>query len=79
MIINKAKPADWKGIHVLRCCHCIGRNRTYYLMYCDVVKEMPNGKVKLKVYGNRYWRTDGFKYRYVEKRKISEYKTHFRD
>lgn len=46
MVINKDKPADWKGIHVLKCCHCIGRNRTYYLMYCDIVKDFANVYIK---------------------------------
>ena len=79
MIINKNKPSDWKGIHVLRCRHCIGKNSIYYLMYCDIVKEMPNGKVKLKVYGDRYCHTNGFKYRYVLKHKVSEYQEYFKD
>ena len=79
MIINKTKPANWQGVHVLRCRHCIGRNSTYYLMYCDVIKEMPIHRVKIKVYGDRYWHTNNFKYRYVEKHKISKYEEYFKD
>lgn len=48
-------------------------------MYCDVIKEMPDGRVKIKVYGDRYWHTNNFKYRYVEKRKISKYEEYFKD
>lgn len=79
MVINKNKPADWKGIHILKCRHCIGKNRKHYAMYCDVIKEMSDGRVKIKVYGNRYWHTNNFKYRYVEKRKISKYEEYFKD
>lgn len=80
MIINKTKPADWKGIYILKCKHCVGsKNCKRYAMYCDVIKEMPDGRVKIKVYGNRYWHTNNFKYRYVEKRKISKYEEYFKD
>lgn len=79
MIINKNKPADWKGVHFLKCKHCIGRNTTYYAMYCDVIKEMPDGRIKLKVYGDRYWHTDSVKYRYVESWRVCEYQKYFED
>nr|DAP27145.1 MAG TPA: hypothetical protein [Caudoviricetes sp.] len=80
MIINKTKPANWQGVHVLKCKHCVGsKNCKRYAMYCDVIKEMPDGRVKIKVYGDRYWHTNNFKYRYVEKRKISKYEEYFKD
>lgn len=40
----------------LRCSHCVGVNCKEYLMKCDVLKAMPDGRVKIKVYGDRYWK-----------------------
>lgn len=51
----KDKPKDWKGQHVLHCCHSLNkRSKIYYIMYCDILKKMPDGRLKIKVYGQRY-------------------------
>ena len=35
-------------------------------MYCDVLKKMPGGRLKIKVYGERYRSIEGEKIRYVD-------------
>ena len=35
-------------------------------MYCDVLKEMPGGRLKIKVYGERHRSIEGEKIRYVD-------------
>lgn len=42
--------------HYLACSHCIGPNCEEYVMRCNVLKEMEDGRVKLVVFGNRNWR-----------------------
>lgn len=37
-----------------------------YMMYCDVLKTMPDGRKKVRVYGERYHRAIGSRIRYVE-------------
>lgn len=41
--------------HDLRCSHCIGNNRFTYHMDCLILKDMGDGRVKLLVFGERYW------------------------
>lgn len=41
--------------HRLKCKHCIGRNCTTYYMHCNIIKKMPDGRLKVVVYGNLYW------------------------
>lgn len=36
------------------------------MMYCDVLKTMPDGRKKVRVYGERYHRSSGSRIRYVE-------------
>lgn len=61
-----------EATHKLMCCHCIGRNTKYYHMDCIPVKAMKNGKVKIIVFGDRYWKNkeDIKRYRYVERNQI---------
>lgn len=51
----------------IECCHHYN-SKAYddFLMYCNVIKEMPDGRLKLKVFGYRWTKTDGEKIRYVE-------------
>lgn len=42
--------------HLLQCEHVIGRNRRVYYMRCHVLKTMPDGRLKLQAYGDRYWK-----------------------
>lgn len=56
----------------LKCAHVIGRNRAEYLMRCDVLKEMPDGRLKVRVYGDRNWaNTDHLsRVRYVDRHRV---------
>jgi hypothetical protein len=42
--------------HYLQCSHCVGRNRNIYYMKCNILKRLPNGKLKLEVFGQRDWK-----------------------
>jgi len=39
-------------------------------MYCDIIKQMPDGRLKIKVYGERHRSADGEKIRYVNAGKV---------
>lgn len=41
---------------VLRCRHCIGPNCKDYVMPCHVIKSMGDGRVKVRVFGDRNWK-----------------------
>ena len=44
--------------HFIRCSHCLGSVRIPYTMKCVPLKIMPDkARVKICVFGNRYWRT----------------------
>lgn len=60
--------------HLLHCRHAIGNGGTYYKMRCHILKTMADGRLKLRVYGERYWRHTGDKVRvrYVESSRVSE-------
>jgi len=61
-----------KHTHFLSCVHAIGKNRYYYFMPCDILKCMKDGRVKIRVFGDRYWKRDREKsrIRYVERNRI---------
>lgn len=60
------RPEKWQGQHLLRCIHSLNANsKIYYLMYCDVLKEMPDRRLKVKVYGYRHLSIEGERIRYV--------------
>lgn len=44
--------------HLLLCTHAIGKNARYYGMPCHILKTMPDGRLKLQVYGERHWIDD---------------------
>jgi len=52
--------------YLLKCAHQVGRSRHEYLMECDVLKRMPDGRLKIRVYGDRFWKRDKQRIRYVE-------------
>lgn len=77
--ICKTVPTEWGGKHYLICTHHFN-SRSYinYLMHCNVIKEMPDGRLKIKVFGYRWTKSDGYKIRYVDKYRVrnsDEYKT----
>lgn len=79
MVINKNKPAEWHGKHILKCVHCFGRSEMYYAMYCNVIRETKSGKLLIDVFGRRYRHVSGVRRLYVEPYKVREYKDHFKD
>jgi len=58
--------------HLLECAHAIGLNRYEYEMRCHVLKTMPDGRVKVLVFGDMYWKrgTDKSRIRYVFKHRV---------
>ncbi len=59
--------------HLLACVHAIGDSRKGYMMRCHIVKEMPDGRLKIRVYGERYWndeRNDKVSLRYVKANRV---------
>lgn len=81
MIINRNKPEKWGGEHILICRHCIGKLRCKsYAMYCDVVGRMTaTGKVRVRVYGERWYNVKGLKSRYVPIDRVKKYNNYFKD
>ena len=72
MKIAKTKPPEeWSGEYLLECTHCLGEVCIYYLMYCNFIKKMPDGRVKIKVFGSRFSMV-GSRIRYVDKTRIHE-------
>ncbi len=59
--------------HLLQCRHAIGRGGKLYKMRCHILKAMPDGRLKVQVYGNRYWKdTDHIVgLRYVESGRVT--------
>lgn len=59
--------------HYLHCAHCIGRSVKHYKMRCAVLGKTKTGKVKIVVFGERYWagRSDKRRVRYVEEYRLS--------
>lgn len=58
--------------HRLSCRHAVGRNGKNYYMDCIPLKEMPDGRLKVLVFGDRYWKghDDKKKVRYVESYRV---------
>ena len=60
--------------HYLRCHQCQSRSRITYHMHCHVLKDMGDGRVKIRVFGNRNWNydLDTSRIRYVDKSRVSK-------
>ncbi|CAK3961886.1 DUF3319 domain-containing protein [Vibrio crassostreae] len=60
--------------HLLQCRHALGDNGKFYKKRCHILKKMPDGRLKLQVYGDRYWKdTDHIvRIRYVESSRVSQ-------
>jgi len=59
--------------HKLICSHVYCRNSRYdYYMKCIILKEMPNDKLKILVFGERFWKRDDDKkhIRYVDSYRV---------
>ena len=71
MKLMSMQPEKWQGLHLLKCAHVLNsKSRIRYLMYCDIIKQMPDGRLKIKVYGERHRSADGEKIRYVDAGKV---------
>ena len=60
-----------KSTHWLSCRHQIARNGYDYQMPCDIIKTMPDGRLKILVYGYRVWGGDNTRIRYVQPDRVS--------
>jgi len=60
--------------HLLLCSHCIGSSTTYYKMRCVVLGKTKNGKIKIRVFGERNWagRDHVSRIRYVDSWRLTE-------
>ena len=59
--------------HKLSCSHAFNEKSRYdYWMKCIILKEMPNNRLKILVFGNRYWKyhDDKKQIRYVYRYRI---------
>ena len=58
--------------HKLSCKQGLCRGRIDYWMACIVLKEMPNNRLKILVFGERYWKRhdDKKQIRYVDKFRV---------
>ncbi|MCH9408664.1 hypothetical protein MNC86_22070 [Pantoea agglomerans] len=58
--------------HALVCTHYIGRKSTQYLMRCEILANMPGGRLKVRVFGRLFWK--GYDHvsriRYVDVRRV---------
>lgn len=58
--------------HKLKCSHVIGKVNYKYYMDCIPLKKMSDGRIKILVFGDRYWK--GYEYkkriRYVKPDRI---------
>lgn len=62
-----------RATHYLRCRHCIGKAVHDYRMPCLILKKMPDGRVKVLVFGDRYWadREHIERVRYVDRQRLT--------
>ena len=60
--------------HYLECRHCIGNSCKIYYMDCVILNEMKDGRLKVLVFGDRYWKDTKHiqKIRYVEAWKVKK-------
>lgn len=64
------RPEKWHGQHYLKCVHQLNhQSEICYQMFCNVLKTMPDGRLKIEVFGERYWkdaRINKSRIRYVD-------------
>lgn len=67
-------PSADNATHTLQCRHCIGRACKDYRMKCHIVKTLPDGRIKVLVFGDRNWNhsKDKSRVRYVEAWRVAE-------
>ena len=62
--------------HLLSCAHAVGLSRVNYTMRCHILKNMEDGRIKILVFGERYWKNKEHisQIRYVSKDRITNIK-----
>lgn len=68
--MTRKGPELHPSTHWLRCRHVIGSAEYTYSMPCDVIKEMPGMRLKIRVYGNRCWGGNRSRIRYVPRSRV---------
>jgi len=65
-----------KFTHNLDCVHAIGRSRRYYTMPCIFLKDMGDGRAKVRVFGDMYWKREDEvgHVRYIQKFRLTSRK-----
>lgn len=64
-----------QATHTLSCKHCMNLEQVYrYYMPCLILKDMGHQRLKIVVFGDRYWsgREGRKRIRYVPKRRVKE-------
>ena len=69
---NKNQLTAENATHLLKCRHCIGPNCKDYYMPCHILKSMPDGRLKVAAFGDRYWKDTEHicKVRYVNSNRV---------
>lgn len=63
---------EWEGTHLFLGSHCMPQCRQYYLLPCNVLKQGRSKKVRIKLFGLRFYHTHPVgKIVYVERHKIN--------
>ena len=72
MGIKKYSQEIKDATHSLSCRHAIGVNGYDYSMRCIVLKRMAHNRLKILVFGDRYWKfhDDKKQIRYVDKYRV---------
>ena len=66
-ICKDEKPQEWDGTHYLTCIHTLNsHSHIDFLMYCNILKKMPNGRLKIRMFGYRWSNVKGEKIRYID-------------
>lgn len=62
------KEENKKHTHYLLCRHCVGTHCREYEMPCNILGRTKSGKLKIEVFGERYWKNTQHikKIRYVK-------------
>lgn len=50
------RPDRWHGVNYLNCLHQLNhKSEINYQMFCNILKTMPDGRLKIEVFGYRYF------------------------
>jgi len=73
LFYQEVKIMDHIPTHFLLCRHAVGDSGKRYSMYCDIIKKMKNDRLKIRVFGTRFWpgHFDKSYIRYVKSFRVS--------